>query len=501
MEAIPAPLPDETINILVVGGADIRHVIKTAAKGSCSLTGQKLRFFLHENHHEVLARHILCLQILNNTHLPIRERVEIFLSVFGNSLVRGRDAKYVAEIAAEFVEIMADNSSHPLSELVELGHLKFKDRDILADIFKNWCSDVPFDIEALRDQRCRGYYRERYDFRKNLMDADYQTHIKQVAGIINWFHYKEFCHTGISFETRLGTYDSPNRTLASYNQARDCSRGTTVEVRGFWGDIINSPYHAFGTTADKVDRVRLMKVSGGMYRHTETDVSEFNLMAYLNEMETGQPFNLPEETPDEDIFPFKSPLEAVQTCAKSEKLFDAKTPQRRRAPKKETSWPQPVRAFQGVKIVLMTGDIRELLRKPKYRGLFSRAFIGSLAAMPLLKDGDIGSSNPVERKILKPPSIEEPDAFGSRLSDSLFTPVMREGALVIVETMKYQAHFDAAIRLAFRHNIAKAGHRIGWQLADERRAVPQIEHDMSAARACGLEKNATDFIRFVTPHL
>ncbi|CAE7853268.1 dnaaf3, partial [Symbiodinium microadriaticum] len=133
---------------------------------------------------------------------------------------------------------------------VDLSQLKFKDRDVLQDVFKGWFRDVPFDVEALREQRCRGYYRARYDHRKNLMDYDYQTFIKEVAGIIHWFHYKQFGHTGVAFETRLASYATPNRTLASYNEAMDRTKGTTVMVRGFWGDIINSPYHAFCTRTD-----------------------------------------------------------------------------------------------------------------------------------------------------------------------------------------------------------------------------------------------------------
>ncbi|CAJ1340486.1 unnamed protein product [Effrenium voratum] len=266
----------EAINVLITGGADIRHVawVLSDARQNIgktwqgqggrkhqiigfrtgSLDGkdkqsqfhsskehQRVRFFLHETQHEVLARHLLFLQIVNNKALSIRERMEVFLSLYGNTLVRERDCAYVSEIAPEFVELVTENSAHPLAEKVDLSQLKFKDRDLLQDVFKGWFQDVPFDIEALREQRCRGYYRTRYDYRKNLMDYDYQTFIKEVAGIIHWFHYKQFGHTGVAFETRLASYSSPNRSLASYTEAKDRSKGTTVQVRGFWGDIINSP--------------------------------------------------------------------------------------------------------------------------------------------------------------------------------------------------------------------------------------------------------------------
>merc|ERR1719382_578508 len=53
-------------------------------------------------------------------------------------------------------------------------------------------------------------------------------------------------------------------------------------------------------------------------------------------------------------------------------------------------------------------------------------------------------------------------------------------------------------RLGFRHRVAQAGHLFGWTLSGERRGVPQMEHDMKENRAQDLEKNASDFLRFVT---
>ena len=107
---------DEYYNVLLSGGADLRHVIKTAAKwhrqfhdddhgddhdssGGKTKTmakkkKKKLRFFLHDPQVEVTARHLLFLQILTNTSLTPRDRAEQFLTLYGNALVRERDSKY-----------------------------------------------------------------------------------------------------------------------------------------------------------------------------------------------------------------------------------------------------------------------------------------------------------------------------------------------------------------------------------------------------------------------
>jgi len=460
------------------------------------------------------------------------------LSLHGNTLIREKDSLYVSEISREFIEIVTDNASHPLGEVVDFSHLKFKDRDILQDIFKGWDKTIPFDIEALRDQRCRGYYRERYDYRKNMMDWDYTTFVKQVAGIIHWYHFKEFCFTGIAFETRLASYNTPNRTLSSWIEAKG-SKGTTVSVRGFWGDIINSPYHGFGTTADLADKARLFKISGSLYKHTETDIAEFNVTALLSEMETGEPYHLPPEKEGELVYPYDSPLEELYGVPKIEEVkekeqekeelqnqeehklatsgngkagYSANDREARRAnrkpkEKKKVDWPPLSPGFEDVEVILLAGSLTENLKKSKYSNHFHRAFVGCLASVPILEDMGLTSgiaNDPFREKdeikrIIKAPSREKPEEFGSRSATSAIAGAMAPGATVTFETMKYQCHFEGKARLSFRHKMAQAAHLAGWRLVDERRALPNIEHDMKDTRARLQEKDATDFLRFVVP--
>eukprot|EP00971_Amphidinium_carterae_P107714 2132878-Amphidinium_carterae.1 len=272
------------------------------------------------------------------------------------------------------------------------------------------------DMEALRDARCRGYYRDRFDHRKNMMDWDYTTNIKPVAGIIHWFHYKEFCHSGVAFETRLGSYNTANKSLSSYTEAKDRSKGTTVSVRGFWGDIINSPYHSFGTATDEQSRARLFKITSSQYRHSETDISEFNVTAFLSEMDTGEQFSLPPETPEEHTFPYASPLDRMRTEKTVEEVTQpdassaelASTKGRRKARKAAVDFPPLSAGFDGVEIVLLTGVLTEVLKKPRYKCLFHRAFFGSLATVPFLEEA--GSAAAAEsRRVLQPPSQDIPD--------------------------------------------------------------------------------------------
>eukprot|EP00435_Cladocopium_sp_Y103_P023970 s3634_g5.t2 len=74
-------------------------------------------------------------------------------------------------------------------------------------------------------------------------------------------------------------FDGLQMAKTSYMEAMDRSKGNTVQVRGYWGDIVNSPYHAFCTRTDPEVRHRLFKINSQQYRHTETDIAEYNLTA------------------------------------------------------------------------------------------------------------------------------------------------------------------------------------------------------------------------------
>lgn len=135
------------------------------------------------------------------------------------------------------------DASDFLSEVLDFSCLKFKERDELENVLHGWKDSVPFDVPQLRDDRMRGYYRARYEYRKNLMDHDYQLNIKPAvpvqaggtgkASVIHWYHYRDFCHTGVAFESRLGSYTVPNRSLASYIDGRSKDKGSSILVRGY----------------------------------------------------------------------------------------------------------------------------------------------------------------------------------------------------------------------------------------------------------------------------
>jgi dynein assembly factor 3 len=58
---------------------------------------------------------------------------------------------------------------------------------------------------------------------------------------------------GVAFETRLSTNTTPNRTLSCYINGKKKKSGDSCLVRGYWGDIINSPFMSFGVEIDNED--------------------------------------------------------------------------------------------------------------------------------------------------------------------------------------------------------------------------------------------------------
>lgn len=51
-------------------------------------------------------------------------------------------------------------------------------------------------------------------------------------------------------------------------------QGRSVSAWGYWGDILNSPYHSFGTACEEES---LFKISNKQHTHTAVDVAQYNV--------------------------------------------------------------------------------------------------------------------------------------------------------------------------------------------------------------------------------
>lgn len=140
-----------TVNILLNGCSDIRHVFRTLSskKGNWGQT-KTVNFYILEKDTVNVARSILLMEIVNNSLLSFRERVELFFDVYWNAYMREKTAEYIDERISELDRLVSDpdNCKLGVKNLWSFKDLKFKDRDDLVDHFRSWHSKIDFNLDV-----------------------------------------------------------------------------------------------------------------------------------------------------------------------------------------------------------------------------------------------------------------------------------------------------------------------------------------------------------------
>ena len=283
---------DQEINILMSEtSGDGRHIFKSL----CDILPLKkqrenpINIYFHEKDKENLARLVLFLTLFCETGISQRERMEMYLDLFANTLIRDKTSAYLEETARELIALVTEDEKKcksVLKDVINFETLKFKDRDDLEEIFSSYLTCHAFDIETLRDHRLRGHFGQRYDHRKNLVDWDYNMSMKDYAPYVNQLEYRKWRLSGVAYETRLATGSIPNRTLGSFVPGKNRKTKDNILVRGFWGDIINSPYMGYGQEVwESEARTRFFKKVNYQSVYSNSDVTEYNVQAYIHKFE------------------------------------------------------------------------------------------------------------------------------------------------------------------------------------------------------------------------
>jgi hypothetical protein len=137
-----------------------------------------------------------------------------------------------------------------------------------------------FPINELWDERNRKYLETRYDFRKNAYDWDYNMKLmSKDAKVINSKQYIQWREKGIAFEGREGCYEFPNRTLASGMVVH--IKGEKMARRGYFGDIVTSPYIVYGIDPEDKD---LLKTTNNVHVQTAADISNITVTSLFHEI-------------------------------------------------------------------------------------------------------------------------------------------------------------------------------------------------------------------------
>jgi len=249
----------DDINILLIGAADLRHVLLTMANSSAS---RNIHFYLVESSLEVLARHIFFLALIAEPpdQLGNQEKAELFVELYGNTMLRSQALDYVRMKSNELIRCVTDDDylKQHLPQL-DISLLKFKEKDFLEGIFKFWHnSGQTFDIKRMWESRVRSFLGVRYDNRSGVFDWDYNMKLLDMVSVISSLEYCGWREDGIAFRLRPDApYEVPNITLASGIIVN--KNGEKVGQRGYWGDITTSPYVTFGTVTDNEDLLKVIK--------------------------------------------------------------------------------------------------------------------------------------------------------------------------------------------------------------------------------------------------
>jgi len=203
----------EEVNLLLVNCGDFRHVIKTISSLKNKQWIKKVNFYIMERNSETIARELYHILLSTSFDLSPPERAELILDSYGNILVTEHTYSSIRK-SANLIRNFFYGRESPFFFKIDKHLLKLKECDELALIYKNWENDSGINFQKLFDERLREYYSERYEFRKNLVDWDYNMKLKDLgATLIYEQEFQKWRNEGIAFQMREGGHTMNNMTL------------------------------------------------------------------------------------------------------------------------------------------------------------------------------------------------------------------------------------------------------------------------------------------------
>ncbi|XP_041461977.1 dynein assembly factor 3, axonemal-like [Lytechinus variegatus] len=291
---------DDAIQILLIGSGDIRHLLTTVAR-AWRHRKRKLKFYIIEGNLELYIRQLLLLHLILEPpkDMGLQEKTEFFLEIYGNTLIRQQVFDYIVSRSNQLLRMVTD-ADYLVERMpsVHLSALKFKERDQMEAILKFLRNpDLrTADIAKFWDNRLRKHLEVRYDSRKGAYDWDYSMKLgDRGKGVLNNREYAYWRETGIAFGLREADYNIQNRTLISGLIIR--KGGDRIAERGYWGDIVCSPYLSYGIECEEES---FFKKSNGLYTKTSQEVAVYNILSLLHELTHKERYVMPVPKPAEE---------------------------------------------------------------------------------------------------------------------------------------------------------------------------------------------------------
>lgn len=276
------------LNFLIIGGCDGRHLLKTLAQ-AYRHNRRYMNLFVVDGCPELIARQLLLLSLAleKTTRCGLLEKTRRYLEVYGNLLLRPSTSRYVMAKARQLVGMLTNpDYMNCLLPCISIEQMKYRERDYMENLMNFWTkgNTNQFNAVELWEHRLRHSLGVRYDNRAGIYEWDYHMRLKEIAGQICFPEYKHFREHGVAFTWLETEVCRPNVTLAA--GVYKC--GERYLHRGYLGDIVSSPYIAYGLECEDTE---MLKSSHGVNYKRATDISERNVMRMLYEIENRKKFD------------------------------------------------------------------------------------------------------------------------------------------------------------------------------------------------------------------
>ncbi|XP_034478227.1 dynein assembly factor 3, axonemal homolog isoform X1 [Drosophila innubila] len=285
-DAADAPVAGQPteMNILICGGADPRHVIKTLAKRYTHGCKPKLNFYVLDACVEIVARNMLILGLALEPpeSFSLVCKTHLFMDIYGNSLMRPSSHHYMAAKGLTLLRMICDEELRQrLAPIFNIDAFKYRERDGLEMTFNYWRHpEEIFDIQRCWEHRVRSLLGPRYDHRQGAFDWDLSMTLKDREGQqICSQEYRYWRECGVAFVFPEYEHCKPNKTFA----AGLTRNGRNYVHRGYVGDIQTGPFCAFGLRSSEE---RMHHSQHGENDYRATDVTERNLLELFHELQT-----------------------------------------------------------------------------------------------------------------------------------------------------------------------------------------------------------------------
>lgn len=181
-----------SLNILLFGANDPRHVIKTMAKlyqhrFKNQTIPPLVNFYLVDGCIEIVARNmaLLALALERPEVINLHQKVHLFMDIYGNSMMRASSHQYLVGKSKTLLNVLTDNEYlQRTAPIFDISNLKYRERDGLENAFYFWLpkEEHVFNVQEYWTDRVRKLLGIRYDYREGAFDWDLNMVLKERDG-------------------------------------------------------------------------------------------------------------------------------------------------------------------------------------------------------------------------------------------------------------------------------------------------------------------------------